>query len=84
MKQTALLAILPAWILSASPVRAEEAPPMLDNTHDRVQTSLKPGLKRIGTIKPRSAKEVGRSNIAIGCEMLPRDYGNFEDRKSDV
>ena len=82
MKQTALLVILPIWILSAAPVQADEAPLMLDNTHDRVQTSLKPGLKRIGTVKPRSAKEIGRSNIAIGCEMLPRDYGNFENFKA--
>ena len=36
------------------------AGPMIDNTHDRVQTTLKPGLKRIGTIRPRGAKEVGR------------------------
>ncbi|MFO7936582.1 MAG: beta-galactosidase [Kiritimatiellia bacterium] len=53
----------------------------IDYTHDRVQTSLDPGFKRIGTISPRSAKEVGRSNIAIGCEMLPRDYGDFEEFK---
>lgn len=82
MKQIALLIILPAWILSAAPFPTDEEAPMLDNTHDRVQTSLKPGLKRIGTVKPRCAKEVGRSAIAIGCEMLPRDYGNFENFKA--
>lgn len=53
----------------------------IDYTHDRVQTSLRVDYKRIGTIKPRSAREVGRSNIAIGCEMLPRDYGDFEQFK---
>ena len=60
------------------------AGPMIDNTHDRVQTTLKPGLKRIGTIRPRGAKEVGRSNLTIGCEMLDRDYGNFENFKAYI
>ncbi len=55
--------------------------PMIDNTHDRVQTTLKPVLKRIGTLKPRNAREVGRSNLAIGCEMLDRDYGDFKQFK---
>ncbi len=82
MKQIALLGLIATWTLSAAPLLADETPPMLDYTHDRVQTSLKPGLKRIGTVNPRSAKEVGRSNIAIGCEMLPRDYGNFENFKA--
>ena len=58
--------------------------PMIDYTHDRVQTTLDPGLKRIGTIKPRSAREVGRSNLAIGCEMLDRDFGNFENFKAYI
>lgn len=57
---------------------------MIDNTYDRVQTTLNPGFKRVGTIMPRSAREVGRSNFAIGCEMLPRDYGNFENFKEYI
>lgn len=60
------------------------APPMIDYTHDRVQTTLSPGLKRIGTIKPRGAREVGRSHLAIGCEMLDRDYGDFEQFKAYI
>lgn len=58
--------------------------PMLDYTHDRVQTTLAPGLKRIGTIQPRGAREVGRSGLAIGCEMLDRDYGDFEQFKAYI
>ncbi len=57
---------------------------MIDNTHDRVQTTLEPGFKRIGTVTPRSAREVGRSRMAIGCEMLPRDYGDFEQFKEFI
>ena len=58
--------------------------PMIDYTHDRVQTTLDPRLKRIGTIRPRGAREVGRSDLAIGCEMLDRDYGNFENFKAYI
>ena len=45
---------------------------MIDDAHDRVQTTFDPQLDRIGTLRPRAAREVGRSHLAIGCEMLPR------------
>lgn len=54
---------------------------LIDDAHDRVQTTLDPGLERIATLKPRSAKEIGPSHFAIGCEMLPRGYGDFEQFK---
>ena len=57
------------------------AKPMIDDAHDRVQTTYDPGLERIGTLTPRSAKEVGPSRLAIGCEMLPRAYGDFDQFK---
>ena len=57
------------------------AAPMIDEAHDRVQTTLDPGLERIGTLTPRSAREIGPSRLAIGCEMLPRGYGDFEKFK---
>ncbi|MGN0853678.1 MAG: beta-galactosidase [Kiritimatiellia bacterium] len=57
------------------------AKPMIDESHDRVQTSLDPQLDRIGTLTPRSAREIGPSRLAIGCEMLPRGYGEFENFK---
>ena len=46
------------------------ASPMIDDAHDRVQTTLDPMLDRIGTLTPRSAREIGPSHIAIGCEIL--------------
>ena len=56
-----------------------EAKPVIDDAHDRVQTTLDPMMDRIGTLVPRSAKEIGPSHLALGCEMLPRDYGDFEN-----
>jgi len=44
---------------------------------DRVRTPLQVDMERIGTLAPRSAKEVGRSNWTIGCEVLDRDFANF-------
>lgn len=67
-------------LTAAFPVCAQ----MIDNTHDRVQTTLDPGFERIGTIMPRTAQEVGRSDFVIGCEMLPRDYGDFDEFKKYI
>ncbi len=58
--------------------------PMIDDAHDRVQTTLDPGMDRIGTLVPRSAKEIGPTRLAIGCEMLPRGYGDFENIKEYI
>lgn len=74
------LLFLPFFILCSLPIYAQ----MIDTTHDRVQTTLDPGFERIGTIMPRTAKEVGRSMFTIGCEMLPRDYGDFEEFKAYI
>ena len=57
------------------------ARPMIDDAHDRVQTTYDPGFERVGTLTPRSAKEIGPSRLAIGCEMLPRGYGDFDQFK---
>ena len=44
---------------------------------DRVRTPLQVDMERIGTLAQRSAREVGRSNWTIGCEVLDRDFANF-------
>ena len=41
------------------------AKPMIDDAHDRVQTTLGPQLDRIGTLTPRSAREIGPSRLAF-------------------
>lgn len=49
--------------------------------NDRVETFLDPGLKRIGTIKPRDTKQIESSRITIGCEVLDRDFTDFNAYK---
>ena len=34
--------------------------------------------KKIGTLKPRSTKEIASSRITVGCETLDRDFTDFE------
>ena len=73
MRRIALVALMAPTVALAKP--------MIDDAHDRVQTTLDPQMDRIGTLTPRSAREIGPSRIAIGCEMLPREYGDFENFK---
>ena len=85
MKASFLTAVVLVCSHALSAIHAgENATPMIDYTHDRVQTTLDPQLKRIGTVTPRTAREVGLSKLAIGCEMLDRDYGNFESFKAYI
>ena len=49
---------------------------------DRVKSSLKVDMKRIGTVKQRSVAEMpGETNWRLGCECLDRDYINFDEYK---
>ena len=57
------------------------AGPALDRSPDRARTGLNPGLRRIGTIQPRSVEEISGSNWTLGCETLDRDYADYEQYK---
>ena len=54
----------------------------IDSSIDRVKTPLEVNMKRIGSIKPRSTKEIKSSRITVGCETLDRDHtvwNNYKD-----
>ena len=67
-------------VCSAAAVTAV-AGPQLDTSPDRARTELKPGLKQIGTLKPRSANEIPGSNWTLGCETLDRDFADYQQYK---
>lgn len=57
----------------------------MSTSADRVKTPLKVEMKRIGTIAQRSASEIpGETNWRLGCEVLDRDYIDFEEYKDLV
>lgn len=56
----------------------------LDVSADRVDSPLSVSLRRIGTIRPRAAREISGQNWRLGCETLDRDYMNFEEYKEHV
>jgi len=54
----------------------------IDSSIDRVKTPLEVKMKRIGSIKPRSTKEIKSSRITVGCETIDRDHtvwNNYKD-----
>ena len=51
---------------------------VIDNSDTRIQTTLDPGLKRIGTLVPKSVHEIGTSRWTLGCETIDREYSNFD------
>ena len=53
----------------------------IDFSSNRIQTNLNVPFKRIGTIKPKNVNEIGSSNWTIGCEVLDRDYANYDSYK---
>ena len=56
----------------------------IDTSADRNPSPLKVELKRIGTLRPRSANEIKGSSWTIGCECLDRDFTNFDEYKDYI
>jgi len=56
----------------------------IDASADRNPSPLKVELKRIGTLRPRSANEIKGSNWTLGCECLDRDFTDFDEYKDYI
>lgn len=48
---------------------------------DRVKKYPDIQYKRIGTIKPKHVRDIETSNWTIGCEVLDRDYADYDSYK---
>jgi len=55
-----------------------------DTSPDRVETPLRVSMTRIGTIRPRGVSEIRGQNWRLGCEILDRDYMDFDEYKEHV
>ena len=56
----------------------------IDTTADRNPSPLRVELKRIGTLRPRSADEIKGSSWTLGCECLDRDFTDFDQYKDYI
>ncbi len=54
----------------------------IDTSPDRVKTPLEITWKRIGTLQPRSTKQIASSRITVGCETLDRNHTDFNAYKT--
>ena len=70
----AVLSAFPALFAAAGVYNVK-----LNASADRVESPLRPGLKRVGTLAPRAAGEIAASNWTLGCEVLDRDFANFDE-----
>ncbi len=50
---------------------------VIDDTPTRVQTSLNPGLKHLGTLIPKNVHEIKTSRWTLGCETIDREYSDY-------
>jgi hypothetical protein len=50
---------------------------VIDDTSSRVQTSLDPGLKHLGTLVPKNVREIETSRWTLGCETIDREYSDY-------
>ena len=79
-----LLGALSVLAFADGPAARTGSSVTLDVSPDRVETPLDVRLERIGTLRPRPAREISGSNWRLGCEVLDRDFADFEQYKSFV
>ena len=72
----AAIAVVPAF------AGLELAP--IDASADRNPSPLRVEMKRIGTLRPRSADEIKGSSWTLGCECLDRDFTDFDQYKDYI
>lgn len=72
--------IVPSIILVS--LAAAGSAQVIDNTSSRVQTSLDPGLKHLGTLIPKNVREIETSRWTLGCETIDREYSDYNAFKA--
>ena len=54
---------------------------VIDDTSTRVQTSLDPDLKHLGTLVPKNVRAIKTSRWTLGCETIDREYSDYNEFK---
>lgn len=50
---------------------------VIDDSPTRVQTTLNPGFKEIGTLIPKNVHQIKTSQWTLGCETIDREYSDY-------
>ncbi len=61
-----------------TPKKVVSQPIFLDQSYTRVQTYIRPDLKRIGTLIPQDVHAINNPLFSLGCETLDRDIANWD------
>ena len=69
------------WTAACAVAISATADVELSTAADRVETPLRVNMERVGTLAPRSVKDIRSSNWTLGCEVLDRDFANFDEYK---
>ena len=78
MPARACLTTLAAIVVTTLGMTAAASAQGIDTSETRVQTTLDPGLKRIGTVRPRAVREISGQNWSLGCETLDRGFASYD------
>jgi hypothetical protein len=65
-------------MLSVSPACLTQ---VIDNSPTRVQTTLNPRMRHIGTLVPKHVREIETSRWTLGCETIDREYASYDSYK---
>ena len=69
--------IFAVFLFFATAVSAQ----VIDDTPTRVQTTLAVDWRPVGTLRPKSVNEISTSRWTLGCEVLDREYANYDSYK---
>ena len=76
------LALMALTVSSAAFAGLDIAP--IETGHNRNPSPLQVELRRLGTLRPRSANEIQGSKWTLGCECLDRDFTDFDQYKDYI
>ena len=69
------------WTAACAAAISATAGVELSTSENRVESPLRVNMKRVGTLAPRSVKDIRSSNWTLGCEVLDRDFAKFDEYK---
>jgi hypothetical protein len=73
-----------AAALGAAMLPARSLAQIIETGRYRVWTGIEPAMPYLGQVRPRSTAEISGSNWLLGCEVLDRDYADYDKYKEFI